>query len=300
MNKFVIITDTCSDLQKETREKYDIQYVPTHFVYEGKDYESNLDWKYMSAKEFYDLLREGKRFTTSAVNTQAFIDAFEPYLKEGYDILSISTTSALSTCANSVVAAKRELDGQYPDRKIICINSKNACGGLAILCVKAAKLRAEGKTIEETAAWVEENAKYINQEGSVEKLTWLKQAGRIKAASAFFGDLLAVKPLIISDVHGYNVSIEKVKGRKRSIARTVERVVENYVPNDMGFYIRHADCLDDVLVLKEELKSRLNLTDDDFNINYINTSVGACVGPGMFGVYFLGKEVTYDSLATKE
>ena len=63
-------------------------------------------------------------------------------------------------------------------------------------------LRQEGKTLEETADWVENNKKFINQEGSVDKLSYLKQAGRVSAAAAFFGGLLNIKPMIISDVHG--------------------------------------------------------------------------------------------------
>lgn len=299
MKQYVIITDSSCDMQKELREKYDILYLPMRYIYDGKDMEANLDWVQLPAKDFYDVMRGGTRIRTSAVNTSAYLEKFEELLKQGYDILSISTTSALSTSVNSAKAARDELQPKYPDSKIICIDSCNACGGLGILCMKASKLRAEGKTIEEAAAWVEENKKFINQEGTVERLTWLKQAGRVSAVSAFFGDLLSVKPLIISDVHGYNMAIEKVKGRKKSLIRVAERVAENYLPNDMGISVLHADCLEDALFLKDEIASRLGLADDQFNVNYIGPAIGASVGPGMLGVYFLGKEVTYDSLAGK-
>ncbi|MBQ9117953.1 MAG: DegV family protein [Clostridia bacterium] len=299
MKKFVIITDTSCDMQKELREKYDIEYVAMRYIYNNRDIEANLDWIHLPPKDFYDIMRGGTRIRTAAVNTQAYVEAFEEYLKQGYDVLSISTAVALSTSVNSAKAAKEELQPKYPDSKIICIDSCNACGGLGILCMKASKLRAEGKSIEEAAAWVEENKKYINQEGTVEKLIWLKQAGRVSAASAFFGDLLAVKPLICSDIHGYNVPVEKVKGRKRSLARVAERVAENYLPNDMGISIRHADCLEEAIALKEDIQKRLGLADEQFDINYIGPAIGASVGPGMVGVYFLGKEVTLDSLAEK-
>ncbi|MBQ9117954.1 MAG: DegV family protein [Clostridia bacterium] len=299
MKKYVIFTDSCSDLHKDLRDKYDIRYVPMRFIYNDKDMEASLDWVDLSPKEFFDLMRDGTRIRTAAVNTQNYLDAFEPVLQEGYDILSISCTHALSTSVNSSYTARDELLAKYPDRKIVCVDSANSCGGEGMICIKAAMLRAEGKTIEETAAWLEENKLCFNQEAVVEKLTWLKQAGRVKATTAFFGNLLAIKPLLISDVHGNNVAIEKAKGRKHSLARCAERVAEEYVPNDMGIHIRHADCLEDALILKEEIQKRLGLPDEAFDINYLGPIIGASVGPGTLSAYFFGKKVTYDSLANK-
>ena len=153
--------------------------------------------------------------------------------------------------------------------------------------------------MDEIASWVNENKKFVNQEGTVDKLTWLKQAGRVSAVSAFFGNLLNVKPLVISDIHGYNVAIEKVKGRKVSLERVATRVAEEYIPNDLGIFINHADCLEDANTLKNIIKEKTGLQEEQFTMGYIGPAIGASVGPGMLGVYFLGKEVTYDSLEHK-
>ena len=123
--------------------------------------------------------------------------------------------------------------------------------------IKMKLLRKEGKSIEEVASWVQDNAKYINQEGSVDKLSYLKQAGRVSAAAAFFGGLLNIKPLIISDVHGYNVAVEKVKGRKASIDRTIERVVDFYTGTEIPFVcINHTECIDVALWISAPVESR--------------------------------------------
>lgn len=299
MKKYVIITDSGCDLNGEVRKKYDIDYVPMHYLYNGKDFEADLDWAELPAHDFYDIMRGGTRIFSSAVNVNDYLEKFEKCVSEGYDILSVSTTSALSTSVNSSYTARNEVLQKYPDAKIICIDAACACTGLGLLCVKASMLREEGKTIEEAAAWIEENKKFVNQEGTVDKLTWLKQAGRVSAVSAFFGNLLNVKPLVISDVHGYNVAIEKVKGRKVSLERVATRVAEEYIPNDLGIFINHADCPDDANALKEMIKQKTGLQDEQFTMGYIGPAIGASVGPGMLGVYFLGKEVTYDSLANK-
>jgi DegV family protein with EDD domain len=132
----------------------------------------------------------------------------------------------------------------------------------------------------------------------VDNLKYLRQAGRVSAASAFFGGLLSVKPIIISDIHGNNAAVEKVKGRKGSIDRIVERFKSRYrtLPYQKIFIV-HADCLDEALALKERIYEVIPDKDVEFIVNYIGPTVGASVGPGTMGVYFFGEEVTFDAKA---
>ncbi|MBE7078950.1 MAG: DegV family protein [Clostridiales bacterium] len=298
MAKYVIITDSSSDLTAENREKYNVEYIPNRFYYKDKEYDADLDWKSVPMDEFFDYLRAGNRILTSQISSLACKETFEKWLKAGYDVLSISCPGVLSATAKVFFHTRDELQPQYPDRKIISIDATVSSGGLRMLCIKAAMLRQEGKTIDEVAAWVEENKKRVHQEGSVDNLSYLKRAGRISAVSAFFGGLLHIKPMIISDVHGYNVAVEKVKGRKASIERTVERVIERYKPTDYpDIFVQHTACEEDAKTLKSMLQERLGLSEDKIHIGPVNTVMAASVGPGMFGVYFFGEEVTYDSKA---
>ena len=298
MAKYVIITDSSSDLTAENREKYNVEYIPNRFYYKDEEYDADLDWKSVPMDEFFDYLRAGNRILTSQISSLACKETFEKWLKAGYDVLSISCPGVLSATAKVFFHTRDELQPQYPDRKIISIDATVSSGGLRMLCIKAAMLRQEGKTIDEVAAWVEENKKRVHQEGSVDNLSYLKRAGRISAVSAFFGGLLHIKPMIISDVHGYNVAVEKVKGRKASIERTVERVIERYKPTDYpDIFVQHTACEEDAKTLKSMLQERLGLSEDKIHIGPVNTVMAASVGPGMFGVYFFGEEVTYDSKA---
>jgi hypothetical protein len=116
----------------------------------------------LSEKEFYDYLRAGNRITTSQISNATCAKTFEKYLEQGYDILSISCTGALSSTVNVCYQTRDLLKEKYPDSKIICIDGCISSAGLGILCIRASELRAQGKTIEETAQWVEENKKFIN------------------------------------------------------------------------------------------------------------------------------------------
>lgn len=298
MSKFVILTDSSSDFDAALREKYDVHYIPNRFNYEGKEYDDDTDWQTLPIHEFYDYLRAGNRITTSQISAVACEETFEKWLKEGYDILSLNCPAVLSSTPNVCVNAKNKLQEKYPDRKIICFDTTISSGGLTLLCIRASELRAEGKSLEEVAAWIDENKRFVHQEGSVESLTYLKRAGRVSAASAFFGGLLQIKPMIISDIHGYNVAIEKVKGRKTSMLRTIERMAENFRPEVCPYVcIHHTVCEQDALFLKEEMLKRFPIKEEHIQIGNVNAVMGASVGPGMFGVYFFGTEVTYDSKA---
>lgn len=298
MKKYVIVSDSCCDLSKELREKYEIDYIPMHFLYDGKDMNADLDWEELSFKDFYGEMRNGKRMTTSQVNASQYREAFEKYIADGYDILSISCSSALSNSVKASYVVRDELLKNYPDSKIVCVDSLNSSYGLGLLCLRAAELRAEGKTIEETAAWLEANKGTMNQECTPEKLTYLKQAGRVSAASAFFGGLLNVKPIIISDVNGHNAAIEKVKGRVTSLKRIAERVKEEFVDvPHQKVYVVHADSEADAETLKGFVAEALADKNVTIESGLIGPIVGASAGPGTLAVYFYGKAVTYDSKA---
>lgn len=298
MRDFVIITDSCSDLEKKWRDKYDIRYVANTYSFNGKTVPASLDWEGVSAKEFYDIMRGGSRIITSQVNDSEYYKAYEKAINEGKDILSISVSTGLSSSYNVSLRVREEMIKKYPDSKIICIDTLRACFGLALLCIRAGELKEEGKNIDEIAQWIEKNKQNVHQEGTVDKLVYLKQAGRISATSAFFGGLLNIKPLIISDIRGKNVAVEKVKGRRQSFLRIAERIKERIT--DVSYqkiYIGHADCLEEALELKNIILDVIPNKNVDIYLAYIGQMVGASVGPGMLGIYFWGTKETFDSEA---
>lgn len=296
MKKFVIITDSCSDLDKELRAKYGIDYVPMHFSFDGKDYVASLDWEEISAHDFYDVMRSGKRIMTAQVNANDYLEAFEKAINGGFDVLSISCSSALSASVKASYTVRDSLLEKYPDAKIICIDALTSCSGLGLICIAAAELRESGKNIDEVAEWIEANKLKFNQDATVEKLSYLKQAGRVSAASAFFGGIFNVKPIIISDVGGRNAAVEKVKGRKTSIERLAERFIASYEAEaGKEIVIAHADCPEDAELLKASVIEKLGGECANVRTAYIGPIVGASVGPGTLALYYFGKEVSYDA-----
>ena len=291
MRDFKIIADSCSDLSAENRKKYDIDYALMNFVYDGNEYIASLDWEEYSPREFYDLMRNGKIVKTTQVPGERFIETFNKYVEEGKDVLYLACSSGLSGSISTATMIGKEIMEQHPEAKIICIDTLISGMGQGMICVKAAEMKAEGKSIEEIAEWIETNKLCFNQFGTVEKLDYLRRAGRVKAAAAFFGNIFGVKPIIISDTKGNNFAMKKVKGRKASFAELVSQMKDVIInPEEQIIYLDHADCMEDALIVKEMILNEIKCK--DVYISYIGPTVGASVGPGTIIIYCYGKEVT--------
>ena len=291
MSEFVIIADSTSDLTKDVREKYDVDYVAMNYVIDGTEYVASLDWETHSAKEFYNFMRNGKRATTTQVPREAFISKFTHYLKEGKDVLYISCSSALSGSVNLAKVIAAELAEEYKDNKVVCVDSLCSSLGQGFMVIRASELRKEGKSIDETAQYLEDNKLKVNQFGTVDNLDYLRRAGRVKASSAFFGNMFGIKPIIISDIIGQNYAVEKVKGAGNAKAKIAQRVAEVVEEDGMDcLYITHADCVEDAEVLRDKILELVPFK--NVMMNNIGPIVGSCVGPGTIIAYCYGKEVT--------
>lgn len=299
MKDYVILTDSCSDMGKTLRDKYEIEYIPLHYTARGKEYVADLDWKEIPAHDFYNIIRQGDRITTSAINETDFINYFSDYLSKGKDILYLGCSSALSSSVKASFVAQEKVKTQFPDGKLICIDTLRAGRVLALLITEAAKLKQQGKSIEEVADFVEKEKLNFHQEGTVASLTYLKRAGRVSAASAFFGGILNVKPIIIADAKGQNAAVEKVMGKMSAFNRIAERTAENIIlsPEHDTIFIAHADCLEDAELIKNLLSEKLknNGIKIKFDIDYVGGCVGSSTGPGTIMVEYYGKKIEYQA-----
>lgn len=291
MRDYVILTDSSCELEHDEREKFGIEYVSMHFTLDGEEYPADLDWKKLSAKDFYAAIREGKKYKSAQVNESQYVEAFTSVLSQGKDVLSISCSGGLSASINVSRSAREKVLKDFPEGKIICIDGLSAGYGLGLLCLKASELKRGGATIDEAAEWVENNKKRANQAGTVEKLTYLKQAGRVSAAAAFFGGILSVKPIVVSDSLGRNVASEKVKGRKASLERIAEIFLEEVdIAECREVRVNHADAYEDaqtvINIIKDKLQDKVT-----YRIGDLGPIVGGSSGPGTVVVYAFGKDV---------
>ncbi len=295
MRKVKIITDSCADLSSGQLEKYDIDYAKMSTLLDGVESPALLTWNDDEVHEFYDTIRGGKRITTAQVSVDEFNRIYTKYLDEGYDIVYIGCSSKQSGSVNTgFVTAKKFLE-KYSDASIYVIDSLNATIGEGMLAIKAAELCKEGKSAEEINSYILSVRKNIQEFATVHTLEHLKKSGRVSASSAFFGNLMGIKPILIADREGRQAAFKKVKGRQNSFNEIVALLKQNVTdPQNQTVYISHADCkreeVDDLVKLvKNEINPR------DVEVGYIGPIVGASTGPDTIGVWAWGKTVTYSA-----
>lgn len=294
MRNVKIITDSCSDLTAELLEKYNIDYCRMCTVEDGVESPALLTWSREDAHRLYETIRGGKRITTAQVSVEEFTNVFTKYLEEGLDIVYIGCASKQSGSVNTGAVTAKKLLEKYPDRKIYVIDALNACIGEGMLAIEASKLAEDGKSAEEINSYILSIRKNIQEFATVHTLEHLRKAGRVSAPSAFFGNLMGVKPILVADTNGAQAAFKKVKGRQTALREIVSLLKESITdPEDQTIYLAHADCSDEeVEALRELIRAEIPSAKEIYTC-IIGPIIGASVGPDTIGVWAFGKPVTF-------
>ena len=295
MRKIKIITDSCSDLDINLLEKYDIDYVKMNTVYNDLEQKATLTWDWKKPHDFYAIMRNGERITTTQVPQDEFESVFTKYLDLGFDIIYIGCALKQSGSVNSGKVVARQIleKEEYSEAKIECIDSLNATCGEGLLAIYAATLVSKSLSFDEIVKEVLDKRKKIVEYATVGTLDWLRKSGRVTASKAFFGNLFQVKPILIADKDGAQAAYKKAKGRKNALTMIVDLLKENIIDSsNQTIFIGEADCAEEEIdFVKNYIKS--NIDCKDIYVLPIGPIVGASVGPDTIGVWAFGKEVTF-------
>lgn len=289
MNKFVVATDSCSDLPNSFVKENEIEVIPLTVEISGNSYAHYPDERELKISDFYQMLREKKVAKTSLVNVGSFLAFFEPLIKEKKDVLYVGFSSALSGTLQSARTAAAELKETYPDAKIEIVDTLAASMGEGLLVHYAVELRKEGKTIDEVAKWLENHKLSLIHLFTVDDLGTLRRGGRLSDTKAIIGHILRVKPILHVSDEGRLVPIRKARGRQFSLDSMLELVhekIEN--PNDQIIFISHGDSLGDAKYVGEKIKEKHQVKGIVYN--HIGPIIGAHSGPGTIAVFFLGNK----------
>ena len=287
MNNYTIFTDSGCDLSQEVLEQWNIKYCCLSFIF---DNDEHIYYNYdLPTEEFYQKMRDGHIAKTSGVNVDKFKDAFTEELKNGNDILYLGFSSGLSVTYSCAHSAAEELRVEFPDRKIITIDTLSASGGLGLLVYLAKEKRDEGADIDKAADYIKELIPKICHWYTVEDLVYLKRGGRISPAVAMIGGVLGIKPVMHMDNEGHLVNISKARGRNASLKALVDKYGELALnPSDSTIFISHGDCIDDAKKVASMIEQKYGTSTD--LITNVGPVIGAHAGPGTIALFFIGKE----------
>lgn len=284
---YVIVTDSAANLPEEIYEQYNICVASLSFHVDGKEYKSYEEGKKTDLKQFYSMMRNKEMITTSLIDPDTFIGLFSEIFEEGKDALYIAFDSALSGTYQSATIAAEYLKERYPDRRLLVVDSLCASAGQGLLVYYAAKMKEEGKSLDEVAAWAEENRLNVCHWFTVDDLFFLKRGGRVSAATAVVGSLLQVKPVMhVSDAGKLEV-VSKARGRKQAmnaLVKEMEKTVKD--PQKQLVIITHGDCEEDANYVANLVREKF--TTKEILVHYLDPVIGAHSGPGTLALFFMG------------
>ena len=281
---FQIFTDVSANLPQETVERHGLGMVSLVCSVDGEplDLSGGFD-----GKAFYDKMRAGALTKTSMPSMGTFFDEFTPTLEKGMDILYIAMSSGISGTVGLSQTAAEELLEQFPDRRIVVIDTRGASLGEGLHVFEAIRLRDEGKSLDEVAEVIRNACDYMCQVFTVEDLEYLKRGGRLHSATAKVGNLLHVKPILMGDDKGRIIIRNMSIGRRRSLDTLAAKYRDSCADKSRPVGLAHADCEADVKYVEEKLREA-GCTGEIHTVLY-EPVTGSHVGPGTVALFFYGE-----------
>ena len=287
-NKYLIYTDASADVAAVYVEQGDVTFVPMRYTVDDEERICSRPETEEFMKSFYDAQRAGKVTRTSQITPNYYVEAFEPVLKQGISVLYLCLSSGLTKTYDSVCLAARQLAEDYPDVKVIPVDTLSATGGMGLMIECAVKNRDNGMNIEENAMMLEMLRSKVAHWFMVDDLMYLKRGGRIPATSAIIGSALNIKPILEIDPEGKLITVEKKRGARMAVKMLVSKYREKKI-DSMGnrVFIVHGDCQK----LADDLEKQILEVNPSAEITKMMLCpvIGSHTGPGMAACIFFGE-----------
>lgn len=292
MSEYILSCCSTADMSKEYFMKRDIHYICFHYELDGVPYMDDLGDS-MDINEFYQRMQEGADTKTSTINAEEFMEYFEPFLKEGKDILHLTLSSGITSVLNSAMIAKEELEEKYPERKIFIVDSLAASSGYGLLMDKLADLKDEGKSITEVRDYAIANRLKLNHWFFSSDLTFYVKGGRVSKTAGFVGGVLNICPLLNVDFEGKLIPRQKIRTKKKAIIEIVkkmEQLAEDGFDYSGKCFISNSACYEDAKAVADLIEERFPKLDGPVQIENIGTTIGSHTGPGTVALFFWGAQ----------
>lgn len=285
----VLFIDTNCELNYKTAKKVGLDNViRMPYTICGKEFFYDLGENY-DAKKFFTEVRKGNLPITSCLNTQNYIDYFEPFFKAGEDILYISFSSEMSGTFEYLDKAVEILSKKYPNAKYRRFDTKAISLAAGVPVYLAGKMHMEGKTNDEIVEFLDKFIYRMNAIFSPDDLFYLRKGGRINAAQATMGTILQLKPIIRLNDEGKLEARQKIMGRNKAIKYIIDDVVKNVSDTDKyPIVILHADCVNDAEKIENGL--RRSFPEAELWIYDVGPVIGAHCGPDTIACVYVGNK----------
>src|SRR3954470_20773667 len=154
-----LVTDTTAYAPPELIKDNDVHLVSL-YVNEGA--QATRESEITDYEAFYDHLRTSTTLpTTSQPSIGDFLEVYGPLAEAGNDIVSVHLAGGISGTVESARQAAAELMREKPQRRVEVIDSRKACGALAMAALAGTAAARAGGDIGAVAARVREASEKV-------------------------------------------------------------------------------------------------------------------------------------------
>ncbi len=276
-----IMIDSASDINEQEAKELGFLFVPIQVRLDNEEYLDGVD---LLPETFYEKLTSSKDMPqTSLINSFRWNEAFENATKNGDEIVVITLSSKISGTYEAALEASKSFNG-----KVFVVDSLNAALGERLLGLFALELAEQNLSASEIAEKLNEKKNQIRLYAVIDTLKFLKKGGRISATTAFFGEMLSIKP-IVSVINGKVEVIGKAKGNKKGNLYIISKVSETGgIDFDMPYGLLYSG--NDKSNIEKFATECEYLFANIKPENYcLGCTIGTHIGPGAVGIAYFSK-----------
>lgn len=278
MTKYILTTDSGSDLPKEMIDRYNIYIVPMHVTMGEETYDDG-SFDVQEVFDYYDKTETLPKTSGSTPedNRKVFQEIFDQH--PDAHIIHIAYSAVTTVSYNAAKIAADEFDN------IHLVDTKHVSMGLTVVVKAAAEFIEEHPeaTPAEIIAFVEELRERTHMVFLPKTLLYLRAGGRVSNLAFHGANLLKLYPTIKLE-NGYLVSGKKYRGSfERSLKKMIHDFYKDYKIDPETVLIGGAP---DVNQTQKEAIYQLLRENGTEPSEWINTGavISSHGGPGAVGI----------------
>jgi DegV family protein with EDD domain len=277
-----IVADTTCSVPQNQIHALGIPLLPQIIIFGDQQYRDDSE---ITTEVFLQKLKASSALPKTAAPAPALYNPiYKDELAKGNSVIVIAPSAEISGTARSASVAAED----FPGADIRIIDTRTCAGGLGSIVLEAQKMAKQGLDANAIEKKVRDLSARQRIYFVVDTLEYLYKGGRIGGASALFGSILQVKP-ILTLRDGRAEAAETQRTKKRALARIVEIVGNDCPHNEAGLLtISQCDTYEDAKDLAAQFQKVTGIT--DIPIYEVPPAIVVHAGPKVMAISFFLKE----------
>ncbi|NPU83525.1 MAG: DegV family EDD domain-containing protein [Syntrophaceae bacterium] len=282
-----IMTDAAGSLTREGARKLGVTLLDSYLTVGTRCLPETL----FSPGELFEAMRRGEKVSTSQASVLERQQTYESVLGRFGRVLYL--------CVGSVFTGNYEVAREWKSRndrddRLTVIDTGAASGRLGLMVIETARFAARASDPEAVVAFARDAVARTEEYIFLDRLKWLAAGGRLSKGSAFFGDMLHMKP-VISPLPDGAKKVGVVRNRNDQVRYALEKLEAGLAPAGTGpVLLEHSDnrpwLEKEVLPL---IRSRFPAA--EILLQPLSMTSAAHMGPETWAVAFLRHAVPGDN-----